>query len=43
MDADTVLGWVAKGAVVVSAIVAVLRKVRERRQRRADADDQLDR
>lgn len=33
MDADTVLGWVAKGAVVVSAVVAVMREVRERRRR----------
>lgn len=33
MDADTVLGWMAKGAVVVTAMVAVLREVRERRQR----------
>ncbi len=33
MDADTLLGWLAKGAVVVSTVVAVMREVRERRKR----------
>ncbi len=33
MDADTVLGWMAKCAVVVSAVVAVLREIPEWRRR----------
>lgn len=33
MDADTVLNWLAKAGVVASAIVAVLREIRDRRRR----------
>ncbi len=33
MDADTVLSWLARAGVVVSAVVAVMREVRERRRR----------
>jgi hypothetical protein len=36
MDADAVLGWLAKAGVVVSAVVAVLREIRERRKRGSD-------
>jgi hypothetical protein len=33
MDAESIMGHLAKAAVVVSAVVAVLREVRERRRR----------